>query len=144
MIVCQASLQLLDYSLLLLLPSSDESSNISFVNGEQKRPVVRREKEASHGLWLIASVVALSEITKASSSSVWPDCWIICLIFGHLQHWKCAQKYIKFANASQKVCQILKELFQNGKSFLSLCILAKFRQIWSHWSCCNGAALFVR
>ena len=52
---------------------------------------------------------------------VWQDCWIICLIFGHLQHWKCAQKYIEYANASQKVCQILNKLFQNGQSFLTLC-----------------------
>ena len=33
-------------------------------------------------------------------SAVWPDCWIICWIFGHLQHWKCALKYRKLANAS--------------------------------------------
>ena len=54
-----------------------------------------------------------------------PDCWIICFIIGHLQHWKCAQKYIEFANASQKVCQILNELFQNGQSFLTLCHLGE-------------------
>ena len=54
------------------------------------------------------------EMVKRWFESVWPDCWIIYLIFAHLQHWK-------FANKISKLCQILNELFQNGQSFLTLC-----------------------
>ena len=65
----------------------------------------------------IFSLSFVVEENQRLSGSVWPDCWIICLIFGHLKHWKIAQEHIKFAKVSTKCFQILNEHFQKGQVF---------------------------
>ena len=65
----------------------------------------------------IFSLSFVVEENQRLSGSVWPDCWIICLIFGHLKHWKIAQEHLKFAKVSTKCFQILNEHFQKGQVF---------------------------
>ena len=48
---------------------------------------------------------------------------IICLIFGHLQQWKIAQKHLK-----------TKHILKIAKDFKIIAKVAKFDQILSHWS----------
>ena len=55
---------------------------------------------------------------------VWPDCWIICLLFGHLQHLKIAQKHIKFATISSKCLKSKRTLSKWPKLFN---VVAKWR-----------------
>ena len=49
--------------------------------------------------------------------AVWPDNNIFCLLFGHLEQYKFAQKHTKFAKINSKFCQNINDPFQNGFSF---------------------------
>ena len=52
---------------------------------------------------------------------MWPDNWIICLVLALSHHWKLAQWHMNFVKSISKFCQILKESFQNGQMFLTVC-----------------------
>ena len=55
-------------------------------------------------------------------------------IFGHLQQWKLAQKCNKFTKVGLLFCQIRNKLPKSCKRLENFAIVAKFHQIWSHWS----------
>ena len=49
--------------------------------------------------------------------TVWPDPWIICWIFGHLEQLKCAQIFAKVGSQS---CQILNSWLRNGQRLFKI------------------------
>ena len=54
--------------------------------------------------------------------------------FGHLNQRKFAQWYTNFAKVGPKFCQIIYKASKIAQDFEDIAKVAKFRQIWSHWT----------
>ena len=68
-------------------------------------------------IFLLSRNVKFEKLFKLLRT-VWPDGYIIFSIFGHLEHWKFAQKYKMFAKVGSQFCRILNSYSRNGQKLL--------------------------